>query len=548
MIRQIIISTIFVLFAYAVAAQQTVGLFLNEPQTAEGYTLFIGGGTDSYLIDNCGYLVHHWEGEFPAGATIYLLENGNLLRTLRTGTNTGFNGGGIGGGMEIRSWDNKLIWQYFYEEKFSFHQHHDIEMLPNGNILVLAWEYRSLQEAIDAGMPSPDSWYQSTRVIELEPVGTDAVNEIWQWSMWDHLIQDVDPALTNYGIVADHPELIDFRSGNHGGIGFAGIDWMHCNAIEYIPEFDLIMLSALNNSEIYVIDHSTTTAEAAGHEGGNYNKGGDILYRYGNPRMYDQGEFSDQIFYGQHDVSWIPPDYPEGGGTFMVFNNGSDEELFAWTPPMDADGNFEYQANTAFGPDEPDWTFNSDATSNIGCSSRRLWNGNTLYCDARSGLMKEVTIDKEEVWFYQNPVGDQGPVEQGTDTNGFANLGSFRAEKYPLDYLAFKGRDLTPQGPIEVDPLPYDCEALVLSAENVSLLDDIQFITDQSSFIKITSNSPATSNIRIFDMDGKVFDPVILNRHSQGQQTIYIDHLKPGMYVLQFLFDQSTQYKRFIKY
>ena len=32
---------------------------------------------------------------------------------------------------------------------------------------------------------------------------------VWEWHVWDHLIQDHDPAQSNYGVVAAHPELID---------------------------------------------------------------------------------------------------------------------------------------------------------------------------------------------------------------------------------------------------------------------------------------------------------------------------------------------------
>ena len=144
---------------------------------------------------------------------------------------------------------------------------------------------------------------------------------MWQWNAWDHLIQDYDASVDNYGVVADHPELLDINfigaTGNQAGRA----DWMHCNGIDYNAVLDQIVLSCKNMNEIYIIDHSTTTAEAAGHTGGNSGKGGDLLYRWGNPQAYDSGLSSDQQLFGQHDVQWIE-EGRAGAGDLLLFNNG----------------------------------------------------------------------------------------------------------------------------------------------------------------------------------------------------------------------------------
>ena len=60
---------------------------------------------------------------------------------------------------------------------------------------------------------------------------------------------------------------------------------MHCNGLDYNSALDQIALSCRGMNEVYIIDHSTTTEEAVGHTGGNAGKGGDILYRWGNPSV-----------------------------------------------------------------------------------------------------------------------------------------------------------------------------------------------------------------------------------------------------------------------
>ncbi len=87
---------------------------------------------------------------------------------------------------------------------------------------------------------------------------------VWEWYAWDHLIQDYNASKENYGVVGDHPELIDINYGISSSLS----DWLHANSIDYNEKFDQILISVHNFNEIWVIDHSTTLEEAAGHTGG----------------------------------------------------------------------------------------------------------------------------------------------------------------------------------------------------------------------------------------------------------------------------------------
>ena len=65
--------------------EQTVGLFVNEQSSFDGYTIF---GQMRYpvvyLIDNEGRLVHAWDDVAGSGVP-YLLEDGSMLRLRRNG-------------------------------------------------------------------------------------------------------------------------------------------------------------------------------------------------------------------------------------------------------------------------------------------------------------------------------------------------------------------------------------------------------------------------------------------------------------------------------
>ena len=211
----------------------------------------------------------------------------------------------------------------------------------------------------------------------------------------------------NYGVVTDHPELIDLNYSTGGRPGNA--DWNHINSIDYNEELDQILLSVRGNSEIWVIDHSTITAQAAGHTGGNSGRGGDLLYRWGNPQAYDAGNGADQQLFVQHDAQWIPSGYP-GEGNILVFNNGtgrpdgnysSVDEII---PPLDGSGNYTLGAGSAYRPVGPIWAYVADTPAHFYAErisgAQRLPSGNTLICDGPSGLFFEVTPEGETVWGY----------------------------------------------------------------------------------------------------------------------------------------------------
>ncbi len=422
---------------------------VNDLQS-EGTILFAPlRSTNTYLINTEGEVVHTWPGTYYPGNAVYLLENGDLLHTgsLRSET---FDAGGSGGIVQQINWQGDVVWEFEYAGEQGL-LHHDIEPLPNGNILMIAWEYKTAEQALAAGR-GPDLLKDGAlwpdTVIEVDP----ATNRIvWEWHVWDHLVQDFDPAKPDYADPSEHPELVDI---NYAEMNVA--DWNHSNAIDYNAELDQILLSVHNFSEIWIIDHSTTTEEAAGHDGGNSGRGGDLLYRWGNPQAYGAGSADDQTLFMQHDAQWIEDGLP-GAYNMLIFNNGdrktrpysSVEEI---VPPLNADGSYTLTAGTAYGPDESLWRYQADPATvfyatNIS-GAQRLPDGNTLICDGPAGYFFEVTPAGETAWEYSNPFGDSALGKASAGGNESKMV--FRALYYAADYAGLAGRDLSE--PVEVIP------------------------------------------------------------------------------------------------
>ncbi len=385
---------------------------IRDNESYEGYTLFAPMALKTtYLINNDGDVVHTWDSNYRPRLSVYLLDNLNLLRTNFLGDNSIFVAAGASGRVELLSWDSTVLWNFEYSTN-DYCTHHDIELMPNGNILMIAWEYKSPSDALAAGRdPSvsySDIW--PDHVIEVEPTGSSGGNIVWEWHVWDHLIQDYDSAQDNFGVVSNHPELIDINF-------IGGRELTHINSIDYNEELDQILLSINTFNEIWVIDHSTTTAEAAGHTGGNSGKGGDILYRWGNPQTYHAGDVNDQKFFNNHDANWIENGYP-GEGNILVYNNGKNRpdgnysSIDEIVPPINENGTYSHTTGSAYGPDEQIWIYTSENLTDFysgGISgAQRLPNGNTLICEGNQGTFFEITHNKTVVWEYINPYPSSG--------------------------------------------------------------------------------------------------------------------------------------------
>lgn len=523
MINKYLILCLCLAFTCLANAQITLGVTKYDPgETQEGYNLVMPHQqTDAYLLDNCGKVVNHWPGTASPGNSLFLKPNGNLVRTGSNGSasNPWIHAGGGGEFIEELDWDNNSIWKFTYNDSL-VRMHHDIALLPNGNVLFIAWEKITEAQAIAMGrdpvlIDEGEVW--PDKVVEIEPQGNSAV-VVWEWRSWDHLVQDFDPNLPNYGIVADHPERIDVNYGP------TAEDWHHMNAIDYNPVLDQIVLSVPTFNEIWIIDHSTTTQEAAGSTGGNSGKGGDLLYRWGNPLTYDMGTATDQKLFYQHDVTWIDndgitssdPDY----GKLLVFNNrvaNGTSTVNIIDPPIDASNNYTLTPGSSYGPTVFDYTY-SDPNNiySTGLSgAQKQPNGNMLICSGRQGEIREVNANDSIVWRYINPIVQGTILSQGDVINPNTNF-VFRFIRYLPTFSGFVGKDLTPGDFLELNPDPIICDKAVsieeLVLESLTVYPNptsgnimVELDTDEAHQLEVYNGLGQ----RVFEQSDQVFPAMI---------------------------------------
>lgn len=505
------------LFSFLVSAQ--VGTIHKSEGLYDGLTLIHPhGSTNTHLIDNDGVIVHEWPGDLPPGNAVYLLENGQLLRAQRLDDDN-FTAGGRGGRLQLVEWDGSVSWTYDISSSVQ-KQHHDMEILPNGNILTIVWELITEEEAIANGrnpaLLEDQLW--PDKVIELKPLANNQAEVVWEWRAWDHLVQNFDESKLNYGVVSDQPGTIDLNK-----VSSSSPDWLHINSISYNADLDQILIGTPFLHEIWVIDHSTTKEEAATSSGGDSGKGGDLLYRWGNPEIYDRGSMTEQQLFGQHDPTWLEEN---GQWKVLLFNNGNTRAEGSFSTveiiqlPLDDMGNYALEDSSPYAPTSPEWIYSAenktDFFSSIVSGAQRLPNGNTLICSGRPGQIFEIDPNENKVWEYRSPVAATGEIFCPTDVE--ANPGIvFRAEKYSKDFSGL--------GSLENLGV-WGEESCPLATHKPSLT---QLNWDHRVGSLGISSPLLLTTVSVFDLNGKILKYA---KPKVKEYSIDNRHFTPGVYII----------------
>jgi len=457
----------------------------DPTKTYDGYTLWYTGGIAS-LIDMQGNLINKWSNRGDP----WLLRNGNLMS-----------------GLSEYDWDGNVVRALTAPSrpnKTSTKSTLKIfnKKINDWTVLFLANHKITTAEALANGMnqvvppgaeTSNTGNYSVDSITEIDMKG----NIIWEWSLWDHIIQNYDATKLNYGdpTAKENWGRLNLNLVTNGRMGFAP-DWTHVNAMDYNYTLDQIAIDSRELSEIYVINHSLTTAEAA-------TRKGDFVWRWGNPANYGQGNAPtfhtcghEQLF-GPHDIQWIGPagarsreQFGEkailpGAGNLLIFENGSNRpaepavsqvfEINPYSGPME-NGVYVWEKDAGYTPSQhnmqmpPNQSFDSKQivwhydprhayfnnahgmySAHIS-SAQRLPNGNTLIDAGELGNFAEVTPDGTVVWNYISPVLLTGEVVKQIGPKDCPNV--FRVYRYGPDHPAFIGKLMLPRGPITA-PITY---------------------------------------------------------------------------------------------
>jgi len=214
-------------------------------------------------------------------------------------------------------------------------------------------------------MTTPTQRAVGDGVAEVDRAG----NELWRWSVFDHLdvIRPEDQDLF-YCIVPFW--------------GLATVDFSHGNSVVPLPEQDAFLLSFRNLKRIVKVDKTT----------------GDVLWQLGEGLDFtwigDEPE-KERWFLYQHDPQWL------GNNRLLLFDNGNCRYDFnciagPWSRAMELEIDEDamnvrlvWEHRVPFSP----------AMGNV----ERMANGNTLVCSGATGEVYEVTPDGREVWSMNLP-------------------------------------------------------------------------------------------------------------------------------------------------
>lgn len=407
-----------------------LGVTQYDPLQAYNCDILFDSTEGTYLIDMDGHVLHHWGlyGVPPRMLDPKLVggTKGEIGAQLARGEVTGEKGINDDLTFGYVDWQGKTIWQWGRQAPGgALRQHHDWELLPNGDTLFLAWRVGRLKGFGDR------LEYESV-IYEVSRAG----GIVWSWRASQHL--------SEMGFTAEQLGLIkseapnDFRASG-------GVSPLHINAMSQLgPNHwaaagdkrfapDNIIISSRNANFLAIISYRT----------------GRIVWRLGPnfppipiKRLYGHpwSSFTRKVPYrldrlsGQHDAHMIPEGLP-GAGDILVFDNEGEGGY----PPMAMRiiaGSRVLEINPV--THQVVWEYigtKESFFSSFFGSAQRLPNGNTLIDEGTWGRFFQVTPKGRIVWEYMNPFALKTSSIGNIDPAMNLSRAVYRVQAVPYDWV-----------------------------------------------------------------------------------------------------------------
>ncbi len=258
-----------------------------------GYTLFAPlGGTDVWLIDMLGTIVHSWKMPYKPGIDAALLPNGNLLFAGQPEASQFQGLEGCGGVLIEVDWNANIVWKY---EDIGLH--HTFYRAANGNTLIVKWieTPTDIAKRVKGGIqdPKPSKVLFSDCIQEIDIEG----KLIWEWVAFEHLDPDVDSVCPLCQIT----------------------QWPGINALSVMPDGN-ILTSFQRTHNLAMIDKSTGKISWRWGKGEIAHQNASSLLENGNILFFDNGLHCDHYPMGfsrvievnpqRNDMVWSYEDLP----------------------------------------------------------------------------------------------------------------------------------------------------------------------------------------------------------------------------------------------
>lgn len=318
-------------------------------------------------------------------------------------------------------WNGKILWKWGDKAPDGVAlQHHDWDLLKNGDTLILA----NLKHVVPGFGNKP---VLDDVIYEVNKQG----NIVWRWSALEHVKQfGFTPSQLKLVEHSHYPDILHINDLRPLGPN----QWEEKGDTRFAA--DNLIFSSRNANFTAIISRKT----------------GDIVWQIGPnyPALRDGGLGPDKLpapidqISGQHSAYMIAEGLPGAGDILLLDNQGE-----AGYPSVSLglmSGSRVLQIN----PESKDitWEYNARESGQIGFSFftpfignvQRLPNGNTLIDEGVDGRIFQVTQSGEIVWEYVSPFLTQGPGARIPGDPPVTSNWIYRAEAVPSSWLPDEGK------------------------------------------------------------------------------------------------------------